>query len=111
MWGGGCLFVPAGELNNKKIENKTGGAQALGGRQSIKKHPNQPNDSVGGGGLFEMRRYCGGTYGGDDITLFGRQIHRQKLMKEKIRRGLRRPPNDEKNTTTNRNHAGLTGER
>ena len=71
MWGGGCLFVPAGELNDKKIENKTGGAQALGGRQSIKKHHNQPDDSVGGGGLFEMRRYCGGTYGGDDITSFG----------------------------------------
>ncbi len=35
VWGG-CLFVPAGELNNNKIENKRGGAQALGGRQSIK---------------------------------------------------------------------------
>ncbi len=38
--GGGCLFVPAGELNFKKIENKTGRAQALGGCQSIKKQHN-----------------------------------------------------------------------
>jgi hypothetical protein len=73
--GGGCLFVPAGKLNAKKIENKTGGAQALGGRQSIKKYHNQPDDSVGGGGLFEMRGYCGGMYGGDDITSFGRRIN------------------------------------
>jgi hypothetical protein len=58
-------------LNNKKIENKRGGSQVLGGRQSIKKRNNQPKDSVGGGGVFEMRRYCGGTYGGDDITSFG----------------------------------------
>jgi hypothetical protein len=27
------------------------------------------------GAVFEMRHYCGGTYGGDDITLFGRQIN------------------------------------
>jgi hypothetical protein len=66
MCGGGCLFVPAGKLNNKK---------ALGGRQSIKKCHNQPSDSVGGGGLFEVRRYCGGTYGGDDITSFGHRIN------------------------------------
>ncbi len=74
--GGGCLFVPAGELNDTKIENKRGGDQALGGRQSIKKCHNQPYDSVSGGGLFEMRRYCGGTYGGDDITSFCRRINR-----------------------------------
>ncbi len=61
--------------------------------------------------MFEMKRYCGGTYGGDDITLFSCQINRQKLMKEKIRRGIRQPPNDEKNTTTNQKHAGSTGER
>jgi hypothetical protein len=30
-----------------------------------------------------MRRYCSGTYGGDDITSFGRQINQQKLMKKK----------------------------
>jgi hypothetical protein len=36
-------------LNNKKIKNKRGGAQALGGRQLIKNHNNQPKDSVGGG--------------------------------------------------------------
>jgi hypothetical protein len=111
VWGGGCLFVPAGKLNDKKIENKTGGAQALGGCQSIKKRHNQPDDSVSGRGLFEMRHYCGGMYGGDNITSFGRQINRQKLMKEKIHRGPRRPPNNEKNTTTNRKHAGSTGER
>jgi hypothetical protein len=98
-------------LNDKKNEYKTGRAQALGGRQSIKKHHNQPDDSVGGGGLFEIRRYCGGTYGGDDITSFGRQINRQKLMKEKIRRGIRRLPNNNKNTTTNRKHVGSTGDR
>jgi hypothetical protein len=34
-------------------------------------------------GAFEMKRYCGGTYGGDNITSFGRQINQQKLMKEK----------------------------
>jgi hypothetical protein len=82
VWGG-CLFVPAVELNDKIIENKRGGAQALGGRQSIKKRHNQPNDSVGGGGLFEVRHYCVGTYGGDDITSFGRRINRRNLMKEK----------------------------
>ncbi len=90
-----CLFVPGGKSKNKKIENKRGRAQALGGRQSIKKCNNQPKDSVGGGGgVFEMNRYCCGTYGGDDITSFGRRINRRKLMKENKCRGLRRPPND-----------------
>ncbi len=62
-------------------------------------------------GLFEMRCYCSGLYGGDDITSFGHRIDWQKLMKVKIRHGLRRPPNDKKTTTTNQKHAGLTGER
>ncbi len=75
MGGGGCLFVLGGELNDKKIEKRLAEpALALGGRQSIKKRHNQPNNSVGGEGLFEMRRYCGGTYGRDDITSFGCQI-------------------------------------
>ncbi len=81
----------------------------LGGRQSIKKRHNQPYDSVGGGGLFEMRRYCGGAYGGDDITSFGRRINRRKLMKEKIRRGLRRPPNDKKKHNNQPKTHGLDG--
>ena len=98
---GGLSLRSGRRIERQKIENKRGGDQALGGRQSIKKRHNQPYDSVGGGGLFEMRRYCGVLYGGDNITLFGRRINRQKLMKEKIRRGLRRLPNDEKNTTTN----------
>jgi hypothetical protein len=34
----------------KKSEIRGGGAQALGGRQSIKKCNNQPKDSVGGEG-------------------------------------------------------------
>jgi hypothetical protein len=81
--GGGLSLRSGRRIERQKIENKRGGDQALGGRQSIKKRHNQPYDSVGGGGLFEMRRYCGGTYGGDDITSFGRRINRRKLMKEK----------------------------
>jgi hypothetical protein len=50
-----------------------------------------------------MRRYCGGTYGGDDITSFGRPINQQKLMKEKIRRGLRRLPNKNKTQQPTKN--------
>ncbi len=58
-----------------KIENKRGGAQALGGRQSIKNATtNEKTVSVVGGGV-EMRCYCGGTYGGDNVTLFGHQIN------------------------------------
>jgi hypothetical protein len=48
--GGCCLFVPGGKLNDKKIQNKRGGAQALGGHQIIKKCNKQPKDRVGGGG-------------------------------------------------------------
>ncbi len=59
--------------------------------------------------MFEMRRYCGGTYGGDDITSFGRRINRRKLMKEKILRGLRRPPNDEKTHNNQPKTRGLDG--
>jgi hypothetical protein len=81
--GGGLSLRSGRRIERQKIENKRGGDQALGGRQSIKKRHNQPDDSVGGGGLFEVRRYCGGTYGGDDITWFGRRINRRKLMKEK----------------------------
>jgi hypothetical protein len=73
--GGGHLLIPAGELNDKKNKNKRGGAQAFSSRQSIKKRHDQPNDSVGGGELFEVRRYCGGTYGGDNITSFGHRIN------------------------------------
>ncbi len=93
----------------KKIENKRGRDQALGGRQSIKKRHNQPYDSVSGGGLFEMRCYSGGMYGGDDITSFGRRINRQKLMKEKIRCGLRRPPNNKKKHNNQPKTCGLDG--
>ncbi len=56
-----------------------------------------------------MGRYCGGTYGGDDITSFGRRINRQKLMKVKIRRGLRRPPNDKKKYINQPKTRGLDG--
>jgi hypothetical protein len=50
----------------------------------LKNTTTKPKDNVGGGGgVFEMRCYCGGTYGGDDITSFGHQINQQKLMKEK----------------------------
>ena len=70
--GGGLSLRSGRRIERQKIKNKRGGDQTLGGRQSIKKCHNQLYDSVGGGGLFEMRRYCGGTYGGDDITLFGR---------------------------------------
>ncbi len=39
--------------------------------------------TVGREGVFEMKHYCGGMYGGDNITSFGYQINWQKLMKEK----------------------------
>ncbi len=59
--------------------------------------------------MFEMRRYCGGTYGGDDITSFGRRINQRKLMKEKIRRGLRRPPHNEKKHNNQPKTRGFDG--
>ena len=50
VWGDVVSLFRAAIWMTKKIENKRGRAQALGGRQSIKKLNNQPKDSVGGGG-------------------------------------------------------------
>ncbi len=50
--GGGLSLCSSRRIERQKIENKRGGDQALGGRQSIKKCHNQPYYSVGGGGLF-----------------------------------------------------------
>jgi hypothetical protein len=47
--GGVLSLCSRRRIEQKKIENKRGAAQALGGRQSIKKRNNQPKDSVGGG--------------------------------------------------------------
>jgi hypothetical protein len=39
------------------------------------------------------------------------QIEQRKKSGKKIQHGLRRPPNTNKNATTNQKHAGLTGKR
>jgi hypothetical protein len=78
----------------------------------FKKCNHQLKDSVGGGGVFEMRRYSGGTYGGEEYHLVWPSNQSTKINEGKkyvVALGGRQTTNE--NTTTNQKHAGLTGER
>jgi hypothetical protein len=73
--GGCCLFIPGGKSNDKKLKIREAEPRPLVATNQLKNtKTNQKTVSVVGG-VFEMRRYCGGTYGGEDITSFGRRIN------------------------------------
>ncbi len=73
----------------------------------MKKHTttNQKTVSVMRGDVM-MRCDHGGTYGGDNFTSFGAANEATKKLRKKTDCGLRGPPDDKFDTTTNQNHAG-----
>ena len=77
---------------NQKRERERRGV-GLGGRHLAEQRNNQIIDGVSGGGAMEERSDLGGTCGMTPCHRSSRQID-QQIIKEKIRRDLKWPPND-----------------
>ena len=94
---------------NKKRERERRGV-GLGGRHLAEQRNNQIIDGVvSGGGAMEERSDLGGTCGMTPCHRSSRRID-QQIIKEKIRRDLKWPPNMLIHTTTNQIQPGGMGE-
>ena len=83
-----------GQINQRKIRESGDGAMALDGRRLIGGHNNQLNSVSTVGEISGKARDHGGTYGGAVLAAFGAPDLVEKKTTIKIRRGLKRPPND-----------------
>ncbi len=75
---------------------------AIDGHQTMKRHTTiyQKTVFMMGGGVL-TRQECSGMYVGDDFTSFGVANEATKDKENKTDCGLRRPPDDKFDTTTN----------
>ncbi len=78
-----------------------GGATALDGRKSRNKSNNQPKNSVNGGGCLRWDDAAAECMGGGIFVLFWGIKVCDKNYENKIRRGIRQPPDDKEHTTIN----------
>jgi hypothetical protein len=88
----GCL---GRRIDDRSRNRERGRAQALGGRRFFNSYNNQPKDSIRGkGDIRDGMQPWRNVSGGGVSALFGVANRLKKKLKNEIRRGLRRPPND-----------------
>jgi hypothetical protein len=106
-----CSFVWDSKTQHIKIRERDV-TSALGGHLLVGQHNNQPKVGVlGRRDIGEGARPGRNMWGGRRTIVWGGKLRDEKIKINKIHGGLKRPPINISNTTTDQKYVGMTEER